>query len=350
MDDGDDFGFLEDDGEVDLAGDFEKELEELLAISEAVVGPVRDEEYEFGEMWFEEISEDEEDDEEDDGDDESGSAADDESEEDEDGEHEGGALLFIDGRWTAAGFQGSLSGSSEGDSDEDDDEDDDDEMETDTEDDGDTTDSIDSDDRVGLVRFGIEVEDEATDSECSETDYYRHAPGTASLADVQAPTSADLASLPQYLLAGPNGEGMMIDLQSLEDVPELALRHVAKEFGMEHELEEDRRNQIALPPPPPPPPAPTSTDLKKSLLKGKGKMVDILEEDESAAASGTDTERATPAMGVFGSNRAGRSTAVVVIDGSDNFAPSPYSTVKKNKRRRRELVRSFLPSRRRNQS
>lgn len=288
-----------------IAHDFEDELEELLAISEAVVGPVRDDELELGELWFEEMS--------DLGDDESGSAADNESEDgdttdEEDEEDDGeGTRLVADGGWN---FQTrSLSGSSAGDSAS--------EMYFSG---GDTTDSIDSDD---LDRFGMEApEDEDTDSACSETDYYRDAPGTASLADVQAPTTADLASLPQYLFAD---EAMLIDLASLEADPEKALRAAAEGLGV---AIQERKAALKASPVRPP-----------FVDKGKGKMRDIAEEDE--AGTGTDGESGrTPAMGTFSKKGSGRAQDfnVVVIDGSDTFAPSPFSKVKKSKKRVGPLV------------
>lgn len=296
----------DDDEGGNLAQDFEEELEELLAISEAVVGPVRDDELELGELWFEEMSEM--------GDDESGSAADDESEEgessDEDEDDDGQErLLVADGGW--AYQTRSLSGSSAGDSDD---------SAIYFEDDGDTTDSIDSDDHI---RFGIEgPEDEDTDSACSETDYYRDAPGTASLADVQAPTTADLASLPQFLFAA---DSMMIDLESFDADPEQALRAAAEGLGVA--IEEKKAAAAAKASPARPP------------FKGKSKMIDIVEEDE--AGTGTDGESGrTPAMGTFSKTSSGRSQDcnVVVIDGSDNFAPSPFSKVKKNRKRAGDLV------------
>lgn len=310
---------MDDDDDEDashIAHDFEDELEELLAISEAVVGPVRDEEYELGELWFEELSEM--------GDDESGSAADNESEEgdssdsDDDDDDGQDTVLVADGGW---GYQTrSLSGSSAGDSDS--------EMYFSG---GDTTDTIGSEDHI---RFGIEgqEEDEDTDSACSETDLYRDAPGTASLADVQAPTTADLASLPQYLFAA---ESMLIDLDDLDANPESALRAAAEGLGVAIEQQKAAASK-AHHSPVRPPFAPAS-----AVNKGKRKMVDIAEEDE--AGTGTDGESGrTPAMGTFSKTATGRPQDfnVVVIDGSDNFAPSPFSKVKKGKKRAGPLVSS----------
>lgn len=296
-----------------IAQNFENELEELLAISEAVVGPVRDDELELGELWFEEMS-----------DDESGSAADDESEgggtsdDEEDEEDDGqGMKLVADGGW---GFQTrSLSGSSAGD----------DSASEMYFSDGDTTDSIDSDD---MNRFGLEApEDEDTDSACSETDYYRDAPGTASLADVQAPTTADLASLPQYLFTE-------IDLAALDSAadPEKALRDAAAELEVAIQQRKAAKNHSS----------PVRPPFVAHNSKGKGKMRDIAEEDE--AGTGTDGETTaaggrTPAMGTFSKKASGRTQEfnVVVIDGSDTFAPSPFSMVKKSKKRAGPLVSFF---------
>ena len=292
-----------------IAHDFEEELEELLAISEAVVGPVRDDELELGELWFEEMS--------DMGDDESGSAADDESEDgdtsDDDDEDDDGEKmkLVADGGW---GFQTrSLSGSSAGDSAS--------EMYFSG---GETTDSIDSDD---MNRFGLEApEDEDTDSACSETDYYRDAPGTASLADVQAPTTADLASLPQYLFPD---EARMVELGAIDADPEKALRAAAEEL----EIAIQRRKAAARA---------NTSPVRPPIVKGKGKMRDIVEEDEAGTGTDGETGGRTPAMGTFSKKASGRSQDfnVVVIDGSDTFAPSPFSKVKKSKKRAGPLVSS----------
>lgn len=302
----------EDDEDDDVAGEFEDELEELLAISEAVVGPVRDDEYELGQMWFEEIANL--------GDDETDSA--DEDSEDEEEEEEGQTLVIVDA-WGGATFRHVDESGSSGD----DESDFDDQMNYDSEDGGDTTDSLDSDDHVGLVRFGIEVDtDSSSSSDSDGGEFYRFAPGTASLADVQAPTSADLASLPQYLFTGADSLGMTINLQGLDDDPDRAIREAAEGYGfgaMDNVVE----GQFSA----------------AAKGKGKARIQDIREEDEAGTESDGVGGMKSPAMGCFGPADSGRAAELtVVIDGSDNVAPSPFSKLKKGKKRgRQQLVSPF---------
>lgn len=295
----------------DECGEFEDELEELLALSEAVVGPVRDGEYELGEMWFEEIS----------------NLGDDESDpdlaEDDPSDDDGGdsTILLVDGwgstrRWH--GSNSSDSSSSDGSDDY--------QMHL-GEDEfgdggGDTTDSLDSDDHIGLVRFGIEVESDSDHSSSAGEggrDYYDGfpLPMTASLADVQAPTSADLAALPpQYLLFGQGG-ARPTDLLSLEEDTTRA-----KSSTTSHVLEGVNRSLASA-----------------SRNKGKGRAKNLREEDEDL---GKPVPR-SPAMGIFDkkevdSGRKDGKAVNVMIDGSDTVAPSPFSKGKNRKKRSRELV------------
>ncbi|GAA6061187.1 hypothetical protein JCM10212_002400 [Sporobolomyces blumeae] len=170
--------------EAGLAGEFEDELEELFALSEAVVGPIQHDKYDVGDMWLEALSD--------------GSTADDEDEEgmsDVDAEMIFGAdgeLTRLFGRRRKRRL--SAVDSSAGDTDSGDEDatdfDEDDELEharagladADEDDDGNATASY-------------HTEDEQTDSSCSDTDIYRYAPRTGALANLQAPTTADLASL-----------------------------------------------------------------------------------------------------------------------------------------------------------
>lgn len=298
-------------------GEFEDELEELLALSEAVVGPVREDEYELGEMWFEEIS--------DQADDESGSAEDSGPEEDAD-------ETVLGGQGWGKSSAGSISSGST-------DSDDTEGYENYDEEDGDTTDSLDSDDHVGLIRFGIEVDSDSTldgsSDEAGEV-LYRHAPGTASLADVMAPTSADLAVLPQYLFSSFTRDGaavgMMLDLQGLEDDPEAAITQTADGLGVGRDTA-----------------AGILANVNRSLGKGKGRARDLLEVEDDTGAESEGTVGGPPAMGSFmrQDKGKGRGTEIsLVIDGSDTIAPSPFSKIKKSKKRPRELLESGTPSRR----
>ena len=287
-------------------GEFEVELEELLALSEAVVGPVREDEYELGEMWFEEMSNQ--------GDDESGSA-----EEDSEVEDDGDSTMIAKQGWGKSSC-GSASGGST-------DSDDTEGYENYDEENGDTTDSLDSDDHVGLIRFGIEVDDSDStlDGFSSENGggeiIYRHAPGTASLADVQPPTSADLASLPQYLFSGFTRDGaavgMMLNLQELADDPENAINHTVDGLGV------GRETAVGI-----------LAGVNRSLAKGKGRAREIIEDETEGEGPG-----GPPAMGSFIPKEKGKGTELsLVIDGSDTVAPSPFSKIKKGKKRPRDFV------------
>lgn len=314
-------------------GEFEDELSHLLALSEAVVGPVT-EDYELAEMWFEEMS----------------NQGDDESSEDE--SDADNTVTITDG------FRQAVGDSSEDSSDEEDD----DEEDSDghqygrdfDEDDGDTTDSLDSDDHVGLVRFGIEVDTDSSDE--SDNEFFNPPPGTISLATVQPPTSADLAALPhaQYLLSSNMGlEGgveMMIDLNDLDRDPDRAIREAAKGLGVGRGtaariLGGVDRAWLKQGYPSP----------KDQRLGGVNNEEELKEErDTFATASGVKskmtktagTSSAGPAMGSFmpKSNLKGKGKGTdvnMMIDASDTIAPSPFAKLKKGKKRARDLVSLF---------
>jgi hypothetical protein len=305
----------------DVAGEFENELEELFALSEAVVGPVREDEWENGEMWFEEVSE-------------SGESEEGEDDEEGDGgernEARAGRSLVMD-RW---GLSRSRRNGSSGEGSEDDDAtDSDDSMDglLDSDLGGDTTDSLDSDDHVGLIRFGIEVDSSSSSSSSSspsddeDDDFFhkrkgiRAAPGTTSLADVQAPTPADLAALPKHLfpsttsLSSPNGTSSDVAPSAKSSIDSAAPSPIII----------DR---------------PRSDSRYSAAAKGKGRarVQDLRTEETEGDDTETETDR-SPAMGVFNPTasvgKSGGVPVVVVIDGSDTVAPSPFSKVKKGRKR-----------------
>ncbi|GAA5865812.1 hypothetical protein JCM3774_003105 [Rhodotorula dairenensis] len=179
------------------AGDFENELEQLFALSEAVAGPINPDEYDLGNVWLEALSG------------EDGDGYDDESDDfdsDDEGDSDAEMIFGPDGelkrlfgrrrrhRVSAVEASG---------------------------DDADESGESSTSDREDLegARRGLALEDvrpvrpedaaleeealtagsdsmdEATDSSCSDTDIYRYAPRTGALAAVQAPTTAELASL-----------------------------------------------------------------------------------------------------------------------------------------------------------
>ncbi|BGO97309.1 hypothetical protein NBRC10513v2_001230 [Rhodotorula toruloides] len=196
-----------------LAAKFEDELERLFALSEAVVGPVQNGEYDFGNIWLEALSDLEDATE---ADDESGSG-DDQEEDDIDAEMifgPDGELKKLFGRRRKRRHSAVESSAGESDDDKAD-------LSSEDEVEGDEEQL----DDIELVRIGVALEeaealrrlkageedndadydedatsvyateDEATDSSCSETDIYRYAPRTSSLSALQTPTTVELASL-----------------------------------------------------------------------------------------------------------------------------------------------------------
>lgn len=309
------------DSEIDEdAGEFEDELGQLLALSEAVVGPVQPE-YMMGEMWFEELSNQ--------GDDESGSAV---GDSDDDGDK---TLTLVDGFHLAVGD------SSEDSSDEDDDDEDDSDgyqYGNDFDgDDGDTTDSLDSDDHVGLVRFGIEVDTDSSDDSASDETAHlsrRLPPGTASLADVQAPTCADLAALPgtRYLLSSNMGQDdgveMMIDLHDLDASPERAILQAAAGLGVGKAtaariLEGVDRAWLQQG-------YPQSATKRSATATRKRPHAD--EDSASSTAGGPAMGSFVPKVKVKGKGKGKAIELSHVIDGSDTMAPSPFAKLKGKKR------------------
>lgn len=171
------------------AGDLEDELEQLFALSEAVAGPINPDEYDFGNFWLETVSDADQDGDESD-------SLDSNEEGDSDAEMifgPDGELKRLFGRRRKD--RTALAERSADETDE--------------------SDESSSSERGGLdgatreqrlrpndadadeeaVTSDSDSTDEATDSSCSDTDIYRYAPQTGALAAVQAPTSAELASL-----------------------------------------------------------------------------------------------------------------------------------------------------------
>ncbi|GAA5886733.1 hypothetical protein JCM5296_006386 [Sporobolomyces johnsonii] len=295
-----------------LADSFEDELEELFALSEAVVGPVRQDEYDAGDMWFEALS------------DFDGSSADDESGEGDDdidaemifGEH-GELKKLFGGRRNKRRHSAVESSAGESDSD--------DEQVTESEADLD----------VELVRVGIELsradkgkgkekeeeeedgddetasyhsEDEQTDSSCSDTDIYRYAPRTGALANLQAPTTADLASL--------NADSVLVDMNQLK---KSASGSNSKSAG--GASSSSSRPALA-----------SASAVSKQKGKGKSLLPVIREEGR--------IKRRAPTMGTFDASERKKADAatggltVVVVDDSDVPAPSPFRVAKKSSKRR----------------
>ncbi|GAA5928956.1 hypothetical protein JCM1841_006429 [Sporobolomyces salmonicolor] len=298
-------------GQALFADSFEDELEELFALSEAVVGPIRQDEYDAGDMWFEALS------------DFDGSSADDESGEDDDdidaemifGEH-GELKKLFGGRRNKRRHSAVESSAGESDSD--------DEQATESEADLD----------VELVRVGIELsradngkgkgkeeeedgddetasyhsEDEQTDSSCSDTDIYRYAPRTGALANLQAPTTADLASL--------NADSVLVDMNQLKK--STSGTHIKSAGGASSSSSR---------------PAPASASAaSKQKGKGKGPLPVIREERR--------IKRRAPTMGTFDTSERKKTDAmsggltIVVVDDSDVPAPSPFRAAKKASKRR----------------
>ncbi|GAA5953749.1 hypothetical protein JCM10213_001958 [Rhodosporidiobolus nylandii] len=328
---------------------FEDELEELFALSEAVVGPIQQSEYELGNLWLEALSASDDDDEGTEGDDESGSSAGEDEEEAEGAE--GMEMIFgPDGelkrlfggrsggsrkrRASEAGFA-AFEGSSAGESS-----------------DGESAAGDDDAEAVELIRIGVslappsatgsaaaspsalpataeqhlgddETEDEQTDSSCSDTDIYRYAPRTGSLSALQAPTMADLASL--------NGEGVVVDQPSGKKKASVSSAAPAKSHPAPSSAT-------------PSPAAAVAAARQKQQAK-RARLPAIVE--EGTAAQKQQPQRKGPTMGTFdtAARKAedGRAPlTVVVIDESGVPVPSPFSVQRKAKRRALDLT----PSRR----
>ncbi|SCZ92437.1 BZ3500_MvSof-1268-A1-R1_Chr5-2g07855 [Microbotryum saponariae] len=274
--------------EKSLAMDLEEELEELLAISESVVGPIRHDELESGDMWFEAVSDVEADggataDIENDGD-----SDDDDSDDDEDESIESGeTLLFVDGieGWTtAAGAMAALRRRAESGFESHDDEaetDDDEDEEGEEDDDDNDIDLLELDDDGG----------ETTDSMASDALVTRFgAPSRKVAADFDDDSGESTDSDPEAF----NSSNAVASTSS-----------------------------VVLT---------TEGDAKgKETSNGKGK--EPAEPSPRAVPQDATTPQA-PAMGVFVAKRKNRSTKkavkVVVIDASTALVPSPFSRARKS--------------------
>ncbi|KAM0787685.1 hypothetical protein ACM66B_003747 [Microbotryomycetes sp. NB124-2] len=319
-----------DDGVI-LPRDIERELQELVALSEAVTCATADDDFDLDDFWLESSPEDE-----------SGSAADDESggdddedssDDDDDDQEEGPSMFVTDGGWNHQ--TRSLSGSSAGDSDSE-------EVDEFIIAEDDTTDSLDSD--IDLIRFGIDVgSSDETETESSEDDE----PQTTSLAHVQAPTVADLASLPRQLLF--DAHGMPVTTRKL---PEDQSRRPAnarpvngpvrrtgnKKNGAERDSRgkfikrnfgDDDNKHVTLELST----AAANTPLVENAANQSSPAKPKSSERRTASSSKGTTSK-TPMMGTFSKASAGRpDLSVVIVDDANTFAPSPFSRMKRGKRK-----------------
>ncbi|BGP29601.1 hypothetical protein JCM10296v2_001340 [Rhodotorula toruloides] len=299
-------------GEETLAAKFEDELERLFALSEAVVGPVQNGEYDLGNMWLEALSDLEDAAE---ADDESGSG-DDEGEDDIDAEMifgPDGELKKLFGRRRKR--RHSAVESSAGESD-------DDEAELSSEDEAEGDESQLND--IELVRIGVALEeaealrrlkageegndadydedatsvyateDEATDSSCSETDIYRYAPRTSSLSALQTPTTVELASL--------NNPDSTAAKSATRDPPtSRARQQTGKSKALLPAIPESIVSQVSA--------AVAKSPHRRGPLLGSFEPVQRTEDAPVAPLK------------------------VIVIDESGVPTPSPFSTTRKTKRR-----------------
>lgn len=177
------------------ASDLEDELEQLFALSEAVAGPINPDEYDFGNFWLETVSEADQDGDESD-------SLDSDEEGDSDAEMifgPDGELKRLFGRRRKTRM--ALAETSADESEESDESSSSERGDLELVQDGATREQrvlpndADADADEETATSDSESTDEATDSSCSDTDIYRYAPQTGALAAVQAPTSAELASL-----------------------------------------------------------------------------------------------------------------------------------------------------------
>lgn len=273
------------DGDTDrvAGGDFEDELEQLFALSEAAAGPINPSEYDFGNVWLEALSGSE-----------GGSDGDDESGSDDDSDDSDADMIFgPDGElkdsfgWRLADRVPTATSAASVDS-------------------GSAPGSARQEDQLlssvtGVAPVGASTDlstseeetlSESTDSSCSDTDIYRYAPRTGALAAVQAPTSADLASL---------GAG---DLSV----------------------------------PPPAKPQTRKGSDRKHKAKAHSSLASIPERAVQSVCEGQPAEPRGPVMGCFepvtrNGDEAPAALKVVIVDESGVPAPSPFAAPVKTRRR-----------------
>ncbi|KAK4056860.1 hypothetical protein OIO90_002110 [Microbotryomycetes sp. JL221] len=345
-----------DDGVI-LPQDIERELQELVALSEAVTGAAPDDDIDLEDFWLESVPEDE-----------SGSAADDESgsddqdspDEDEDEDNlNGPTMRVVDGGWNHQ--TRSLSGSSAGDSDSE-------EYDEFIVAEGDSTDSLDSD--IDLIRFGIDVgSSDETESDNSEVGLYHDEPQTTSLADVQAPTVADLASMPRQMLFDAHGMPVSMNRQKQEFSvrpqarPAPTKKGGNKKNGAKRDAQGKFIKRNLLQESQVPAPAPVTAPAPVVQVQDVS-GTEVASPASVVAASATNSPVAdtvaprvgeakkklnankctskTPMMGMFDKKTTGRSDLnVVIIDDNNTFAPSPFSRMRRGKK-----AKDVSPSRR----
>lgn len=177
------------------ASDLEDELEQLFALSEAVAGPINPDEYDFGNFWLETVSDADQDG------DESDSL-----DSDEEGDSDAEMIFGPDGELKRLFGRRRKDHTTLAETRTDETEESDESSSSERGDhelaqEGATREQrilpndADADADEETASSDSESTDEATDSSCSDTDIYRYAPQTGALAAVQAPTSAELASL-----------------------------------------------------------------------------------------------------------------------------------------------------------
>lgn len=279
------------------AGDFENELEQLFALSEAVAGPINPDEYDFGNVWLEALS----------GEDGDGDGYEsDDFDSDDEGDSDAEMIFGPDGELKRLfGRRRKYRMSA---------------VETSGDDADESGESSTSEreeldhNRGGLALEGTrplrtegaaseedagtddsESTDEATDSSCSDTDIYRYAPRTGALAAVQAPTTAELASL--------------------------------------------------APAAPPAAAKPRAGKRRCHRHKAKSSLASIPERGAQPVPSTQPAPRKGPVLGSFEPAQrqpeaAETALKVVIVDGNGP-APSPFAVPKKSRRR---VVSLFLPA------
>ncbi|GAA5997962.1 uncharacterized protein JCM10292_002225 [Rhodotorula paludigena] len=286
-----------------LAGQFEDELEQLFALSEAVVGPIRQGEHDLGDMWLEALSDLEEEDLS-----QLGSDGDEDGEDDIDAEMifgPDGELKRLFGQRKKRRHSAVDSSAGESESDFDSSEATDEELELvrvgvalngderrkrpkhegGADDDGDADDST----------SAYDSENEQTDSSCSDTDIYRYAPRTGALSALQAPTTADLASLPADSSSAPAKPAAK------------AAKHKGKSKARLPAIPEAGPSTVSVA---------AATAARKPVARRRGPVLGSFEPSAPKEA-----------------DESGTGVKVVVIDENGVSAPTPFAVPKKSKRR-----------------
>jgi hypothetical protein len=288
-DDGDDDVFLEftefPPGEgravVTWSGDDDSEaddLEELLALAESDM--ISSSGADDGEMWYQEIS----------GSESSG--------------EDDGNMLIMEG-WAPASFtRDGVSDEEYGD--------------VYMTDDGDTTDSLDDTDHVALVRFGIEVDADGSDADAgvshASADFANGDRGVGVVSTEDGKTTISMSALAENPRAVVAETAQNLGVNRTTAAKILASVGISVLMGNEGASESNRRSP-------------------RGARRRPGENAKTEEKDSSQSTAVTSLPPRAPPMGTFFPSATGPESTVV-IDGSSNPVPSPFSSKKTRSLRR----------------